>query len=158
MMKSNARKIENLISPVLFAVFALCILFVLLTGAKAYRAVTQRDNAAFDGRTAAQYISTRVHQGDERGMLSAGELDGCSALILTEDVEGVIYRTFVYVYEGYLCELFTAESSGLGAADGEKLFPLESLTFSEKNGVIVAALPDSTLTFALRSGREVPYA
>ena len=81
MMKSNARKIENLISPVLFAVFALCTLFVLLTGAKAYRAVTQRDNAAFDGRTAAQYISTRVHQGDERGMLSAGELDGCSALI-----------------------------------------------------------------------------
>ena len=59
MMKSNSRKIENLVSPLLFAVFAFCILFVLLTGAKTYRTVTQRDNASFDSRIAVQYISTR---------------------------------------------------------------------------------------------------
>lgn len=158
MMKSNARKIENLISPVLFAVFALCILFVLLTGAKAYRAITERDNAAFDSRTAVQYISTRVRQGDGGGMLTAGELNGCSALILTEDVEGETYHTFVYVYEGFLCELFTAANSGLGAADGEKLFPLESLAFTQDGSRITVQLPDTTLTFSLRSGREVPHA
>ncbi len=156
-MKSNARKIENLISPVLFAVFALCILFVLLTGAKAYRTVTARDAAAFDSRTAVQYLSTRVRQGDS-GKLSVGELDGCSALILTEDIEGETYCTFVYVYEGFLCELFTAEESGLGPADGEKLFALESLTASMAGSHITVELPETTLTFALRSGREVPHA
>ena len=158
MMKSNDRKIENLVSPVLFAVFAFCILFVLLTGAKAYRAVTQRDNAAFDSRAAMQYISTRIRSGNEPGMLETGKLDDCSALIITETVDGQCYQTFVYVYEGFLCELFTAQGSGLGAADGEPLFPLTSLTFSEKNDVIVAVLPDTTLTFALRGGREVPHA
>jgi len=158
MIKSNARKIENLVAPLLFAVFAFCILFVLLTGAKAYRTVTERDNAAFDSRTAVQYISTRIRSGDAAGALEVGQLDGCSALILTENIEGETYQTFVYAYEGYLCELFTAEGSGLGAADGEPLFPLTSLSFTEKNGVIVAILPDATLTFALRSGKEVAHA
>ena len=156
MMKSNERKIENLVSPLLFAIFAFCILFVLLTGARAYRAVTERDNAAFDSRTAAQYIATRVRSGDENGMLEVGELDGCSALILSESVEGKTYRTFVYAYEGYLCELFTEEGSGLGASDGEPLFPLESLTFTEDGACVSAALSDTTLTFLLRSNGEVP--
>ena len=156
MMKSNDRKIENLVSPLLFAIFAFCILFVLLTGAQAYRAVTERDNAAFDSRTAAQYIATRIRSADESGMLEVGELDGCSALILSESVEGKTYHTFVYAYEGYLCELFTAEDSGLGAPDGEPLFPLESLTFSEEGDCVSAALSDTTLTFLLRSNGEVP--
>ena len=158
MMKSNSRKIENLVSPLLFAVFAFCILFVLLTGAKTDRTVTERDNTSFDSRTAVQYISTRIRSGDAAGTLTVGQLDGCSALILTENIEDETYQTFVYAYEGYLCELFTAEGSGLGAADGEPLFPLESLAFSEKSGVIMAVLPDSTLTFTLRSGREVAHA
>ena len=158
MKKSNARKIENLVSPVLFAIFAFCILFVLLTGAKTYRAITDRDNAAFHHRTAAQYISTRIRSADAQGALEVGELDGCSALILTEEIEGETYCTFVYAYEGFLCELFTAENSGLGAADGEFLFPLTSLTFLEETDCITAILPDTSLTFALRSGKEVPYA
>ena len=156
MMKSNDRKIENLVSPLLFAIFAFCILFVLLTGAQAYRAVTERDNAAFDSRTAVQYISTRIRSGDESGMLEVGELDGCSALILTERTEGITYCTYVYAYEGYLCELFTAEGSNLGALDGEPLFPLENLTFTQGNNCITAELSDATLTFLLRSNGEVP--
>ncbi len=100
----------------------------------------------------------RIRSGDEQGMLEIGQLDDCSALILTETIEGDTYQTFVYAYEGFLCELFTAQGSGLGAADGEALFPLTSLDFSEEDNCITAILPDTTLTFALRSGEEVPHA
>ena len=51
--------IDGLAALLLFGVFAVCVLAVLLTGADAYRRLTQRDQAAYDRRTCEQYLTTR---------------------------------------------------------------------------------------------------
>ena len=66
---------------IVFAVFAVSVLTVLLTGADLVREVTLRDSRSYDERTAGQYLTTRVRQADRTGAVSVSD-DG--ALILTD--------------------------------------------------------------------------
>ena len=142
MIKSNARKIENLVSPLLFAVFAFCILFVLLTGAKAYRTITERDNAAFDSRTAVQYLSTKVRQAAAPESVEIAEFEGVTALCFSEELNGGTYITRVYCHDGWLKELFTAGDADLLPEDGERIAPLAALEISREGNVLHFAVTD----------------
>ena len=48
---------DGLAALLLFGIFAVCVLMVLLTGANAYRRLTERDQQAYQRRTCAQYLS-----------------------------------------------------------------------------------------------------
>ena len=48
---------DTLLALLLFGLFSVCVLAVLLTGADAYRRLTQRDRLAFDSRTCTQYVA-----------------------------------------------------------------------------------------------------
>ena len=48
--KTIKHHIDGLIALLLFGVFAVCVLAVLLTGAEAYRRLTQRDRARSEER------------------------------------------------------------------------------------------------------------
>ena len=69
-LKRNKSHMEGLIALLLFGVFAACVLSVLLTGAGAYRRLTQRDQTAYSQRTCAQYLATKVRQSPDAQALS----------------------------------------------------------------------------------------
>ena len=94
--------IDGLLALLLFGVFAVCVLAVLLTGARAYRGLTQRDQAAYSRRVCVQYIATRVRQADRAEGVSVEPFGEGDALVLSEDG----YVTRVYHYDGYLMELY----------------------------------------------------
>ena len=52
-------QIDGLIALLLFGVFSVCILAVLLTGADAYRRLTDRDQAALDRKSTRLKSSNR---------------------------------------------------------------------------------------------------
>lgn len=131
MKMKTKRKTDALVVLVLLGVFAVCILSVLLTGAEAYSRLSQRDRESYDRRTAGQYLASRVRQGDRLGGISTEEFGGCPALVLTEEIEGALYETRIYCYDGYLRELFAEKDSGLLPEDGEKVLPAESLLIEE---------------------------
>jgi len=81
---------------VLFAVFALCILAVLLTGAGAYGRLVERQQSAYTERTVPQYIATKVRQADETGAIRIGEFGGVESLELTNEYGGEEYVTRIY--------------------------------------------------------------
>lgn len=149
--------IAGLAALLLFGVFAVCILFVLLTGANRYRQLTLRDQSAYSHRTAAQYITTRVRQVDMVGSLSVGEFGDGDALFITEETDGVEYVTCVYCYGGMLRELFTFADEPFEPEDGEVLFPVQNLELTLNGGLLSAAITDEDgavqkLTLFLRSG------
>lgn len=116
------------------AVFAICLLLVLLTGAEGYAALVRRGEEGYRQRTAAQYISTRVHQAPSGDSVQVGSFHGVSALELRETLDGEEYLTRVYCHDGYLRELFTPETGDFSLCDGEKLIPLaEAAFFREGN-------------------------
>ena len=68
-MREHSRKhdLSSLLVLLLFAVFAVCILSVLLTSADTYRRLSDRDQDSYGRRTSAQYITTKIRQADLRG-------------------------------------------------------------------------------------------
>ena len=145
---------------VLFGVFAGCVLGVLLTGADAYQRLTARGQTAFDERTAAQYLTTRVRQADTAGGVAVGKFAGredIDTLLLEETIDGERYCTRVYCWEGYLCELYGAADEAFSPEDGEKVLELQALSLSLTGGSLQAELtgPDGQtqrVLVRLRSG------
>ena len=148
--------LDGLIALLLFGLFAVCILAVLLTGAKAYRRLTQRDQAAYERRTSVQYIATRVRQADRLGGVTLEPFGDGLALVLP-DGEGFVTR--VYWDGGYIKELYTAIDAELSPPDGENILKSGGLELSLEDGLltVTSTTPDGardTLRLSLRSGEE----
>lgn len=151
--QGTKHQVDGLLMLLLFGMFAVCVLSVLLTGAKAYRGLTDRDGAAYDRRTCVQYIATRVRQGDIEGGVTVEPFGDATALCMTQDG----YVTRVYWYDGYLMELYTSADAELYPEDGERIMPLEGLSFTMEDGLLTAEVGVAggvvdTLRLSLRSG------
>ena len=142
----------------LLAIFAVCILSVLLTGADVFRSIAQRDQLSFDRRTAAQYLATRLQQADRPDSIAVAPFGDITALVCEEEIDGERYLTRVYVYGGYLCELFSHVDAPLLPEDGERIMAMDDLRFQLTDGLVTAAFTDSSgnnisVSVALRSGK-----
>ena len=150
--------IDGLIALLLFGLFAACVLIVLLTGADAYRRLTARDQAAYDRRTCAQYIATRVRQADIAGGIAIEPFGSAQALALKS---GDGYTTRIYCHDGYLMELYAADADfafesgssegGLSPEDGAPIIAAEALALELSGGMLTASVtgPEGTDTLRL---------
>ena len=153
-MKEHTAKLTDLLTVLVFTVFALCVLLVLLTGAGVYRNLVQKGEDSYASRTAAQYVITRVHQAQDVSVEPFGDTD---ALVLREQTEDGVYLTRVYCQGGFLRELYSPESAQLTPGDGETVLPMQKLELSAENGLLTVTLnTDTVLTLCLRTGKELP--
>lgn len=156
MMKKN--HLSSVLVLLVFAVFVVSILMVLLTGADVVQKLNERDRRSYDQRTIIQYITTRMRQGDERGMVEVRQMEGKSVLALGEEIEGIRYETLVYCWDGYLCELFVEAGLDMGLEFGEWILPMQELSFADEGACIRAELTmsdgrEQSVILALRSER-----
>ena len=160
-MKKNGirHSIDALAALLLFGVFAVCILAVLLTGAKAYRRLTLRDQQAYERNTCLQYIATKVRQSDRLGEILVEDFEGSDALVLAA---GQDYSTWIYCRDGWLMELYCYAAERLAPEEGRPLMELEDLSFTLEDGVLTVDLTTpqggtQRLLLSLRSGEgETP--
>lgn len=153
---SKNRSLTGLAALLLLGLFALCTLGVLLQGASVYRRVAAAGSEAYEARTCAQFFATKVRQAPSAAAVSLSDFAG-GALVITEALEGQTCLTRIYCFEGWLMELFTVGEGDFAPADGEKLLPLESLSFRLEGQKLTVILPEDTLQLHLR-GQEVPHA
>lgn len=155
MKKRNVqRHMDGLAALLLFGLFAACVLAVLLTGAGAYRRLTERDRESYEQRSCTQYIATRVRQADRSGGVAVEQFGGVPALRLTDDLG---YVTRVYCWDGYLMELYTSADADLAPEDGERLLMADGFTPSIEDGLLEITVfshggTADTLYLSLRSG------
>jgi hypothetical protein len=136
------RSVSALAALLLLAVFALGILWVLLSGAGAYRRLTQRDAQSYENRTCAQYVVTRLRQAAGAQAVSLSSFGEGDALLITEQVDGQDYVTRIYCYDGWLRELFAADGLDFAPEDGEKVLQASQLSLSREGDLITARLLD----------------
>lgn len=149
-------KITALAALLVFCLFAVCILGVLLAGAGSYRQMTQSGEQVYEARTAAGYLTMRVHQSDRQGAVRVEDFSGIFALVLEENVEGTSYLTRIYCYDGYIRELYSRKDGTFSPEAGEKILPARELTFEMEEDLLTVSvtLDDGsreTLTLLLRS-------
>ena len=148
---------DGLAALLLFGVFAVCVLAVLLTGADAYRRLTQRDQVAFDRRSCVQYIATKVRQADTAGNVAVVEIGGVSSLVMDADQE---YVTYHYCYDGWLWELYTWCGEPPVPGVGQQLVETEQVDWFLEDGLLTIQITtelgeEDTLMLSLRSGEGV---
>ena len=152
--KRLRHRMDGLLALLLFALFAACVLAVLLTGARAYRRLTLRDQASYNTRTCVQYVATRVRQADHAAGVEVAPFGETQALVLGEK-SGFITR--VYWYDGWLMELYSAPDAALSPENGTKLLPADGMEFTLEDGLLTAKITsggrDSLLSLSLRSGK-----
>lgn len=159
MMRQERGKgnMAGLAALLLFGVFAVCVVLVLLTGANAYRGLTERDQSAYSHRTAAQYLTTRVRQADRAGQITVGQFGGEDALLLEEEIDGILFVTRVYYYDGAIRELFSFADETFEPRDGEEILPAQGLKLEQTGPWLTASVvyedgTEQDLTLYLRSG------
>ena len=119
----------------LFGVFAVSALILVTIGADVYQHTVQDMTDNYETRTAVSYVTEKIRQNDitvEDGTSSASvtTLSGEPALMLTQYVDEEAYCTYLYLYNGYLKELFMQQNSYLGGnalEAGTNIMELESL-------------------------------
>lgn len=155
-MKGKKIQMDAPVVLLVFSLFAACVLMVLLTGADAYQRLVERDQTAFDRRSCAQYLATKVRQGDSQGQIwvdTFAEDEGPQCLYLEEDG----YLTQIYCYDGWLRELYAQPDAGLEPQDGEQVLQAQDLELSLKEGLLTLTVTTPqgeriTQQLSLRSG------
>ncbi len=101
-----------------FLICAISLLGMLFVGARTQQKVNQSTEENFYMRTSLLYISNKAKFFQEKGRISVGEFNNNKALFFEEEIDGIKYVTKVYIYDGYLMELFTEKNSDLEADAG----------------------------------------
>ena len=159
--KTNKSYTESLLVLLLFAVLAVCVVAVLLTGAGVYERLTERGQDAYHTRTIPQYVATKVRQADVNGAVSVGAFGGTESLELTEEIDGTRYITRIYCYNGYLRELFGTAAGEFSPEDGEIITEAEEMDFCLEDGALSitvkqkdGAVTEQKLTLRSAKGEE----
>jgi len=149
--------VDGVLALVLLGVFAVCVLLVLMQGARSYERLTLRGQDSYNERTAAQYVVTRIRQADVHGAVSLGEIDNIQTLELRETINGETYVTRVYCCDGYIRELFSAEKYTFEPDAGQYILPAQKLVFMLENGLLTANIVQENgesvqVSISIRSG------
>lgn len=163
--KNTQHNIGAVFVLLMFAVLAACVMAVLLTGAKSYKSIVERDKQRFDSRACLAYIETNLRAADSAGCVSVGGFDGGGAeegdtLHLSEEIDGERYETRIYCFGGYLRELFTQEGADFEPEDGEKVLASKGLELSLDSdaGLLTVTVTGGegcgTETLRIRSGNS----
>lgn len=151
----NFENLESVLTLVLFAVFAGCVLAVLNTGVTTYSAIVERGQDSYDQRALTHLVSTKLRQSEGKGRVTVTKEDGIDVLSLYEQLESNEFVTRIYCYDGWLCELFTFSDMPFKPEDGERLMEATCVGMAEKDGFVTLELLDSdkdpvSVKFSLR--------
>lgn len=134
-MTSN--KIETVFVLLVFCVFVASVLLVLTFSASAYQNMIYISRDGQDERILLSYVRTKIRNTDSAGGISVGDFHGLPALILREDFGGNIFLSYIYLYDGWLRELFHEAGQDFMPEAGLPVIRAGSLYFDElENGLI----------------------
>lgn len=118
----------------LFCLFAASALIVVLIGSGVYKNTTAHMEENFATRTALSYVAEKVRQHDTAGGVTLLEEGDGGVLVLTDTVNDGTYETYIYAYDGCLCELVIKEGTGFSREQGEQILKVDTFSLEAKPG------------------------
>ena len=100
----------------------------------------------------------KIRQADAEGAVSIGTFEGNPALILSSEVNGIVYHTYIYEYHGMLKELMERSDISLSASAGQDILAMERFEITAVNDHLVQCTmknpEENTISFyiCIRSG------
>lgn len=137
--------VDMLFVLTLFAVFAVSASLLIAFGASIYEHTIDSMDEHYNLSTASAFITEKLHQHDEAGSVAIGSFGDGDALVLTEVYGGKQYSNYIYIYDGYLKELFTAADVTLSPESGVNILPVKEFNVrKDSEGLVSISLSDSS--------------
>ncbi len=136
MTAERGRGLSRVLTLFLLLLFAVSAFLTAVFGVNMYRSISGDSDANYALRASMAYVSGKVRALDSEGFLSAEQIGGVDVLVLSETIEGFDYNTYIYIYEGKLCELFVDEGFGFDPAAGTPLVEVERFSFDVGGGAL----------------------
>ena len=141
-MTPKKHRVGTLAALIVGLLFAQCLLLTVLFGVRSYRAVTTSTDHSYARRVALSYLTQRVRAYDGQGTISVGKFEDLDALCFYETADGQTYQTILYVYDGWMRELYTAVGEAFTPADGTPLIETQALSLSRDGSLLHIMLTD----------------
>ena len=90
------------------------------------------EESNYGSRTCLSYVTEKIRQSDTDGGVETGTFDGIPCLILRQNFGDQAYATYLYSYEGQLCELFVQEGADVHAPDGQRILEVNNFNITEQ--------------------------
>ncbi len=91
----------------------------------------------FNTRTSLSYVVEKIRQADAEGAVSIGTFEGNPVVILSSEVNGIEYHTYIYEYQGMLKELMERSDISLSASAGQDILAMERFEITAVNDHLV---------------------
>lgn len=113
---------------VLLGLFALMSTLMVLLGAQMYRGTVDKTTENNESRVLNAYVRSMVRAQDTRGNVRVEKNGDADCLALYEDIDGEMYVTWIYLYDGQLYEQFTDAGYEFNPASGSPICPANSFS------------------------------
>lgn len=111
---------------VLLGLFALMSTLLVLLGALMYNGTVSTTAKNNEDRVLSAYVRSMVRSQDAADSVRVEKGDGGDRLALYEDIDGDMYVTWIYQYDGYLYEQFTEADRAFDPEEGTAICPADS--------------------------------
>lgn len=136
------KPLGSVFALILLCIFAVGSLLLVVLGANVYKNISQNVDSNFQFRTTLSYITTKVRQNDDMNSIKVVEKQGASALVL-ESFDGVeASETWIYEYEGSLCEVYVSKGTEFSLEDGLAIIPSYGLEMVLEEDILTITVAD----------------
>lgn len=129
--KEKKHMIDIIFPIALFFVFAVSALIAILFAANLYQSAAGRAREHYTTNVSLSYIREKIRQNDAEGAVSIGTLEGTDSLILRQNLEGNLYTTYIYEYEGVLRELFIKDGAVPSLESGKDIIDVSGFSMKK---------------------------
>lgn len=136
--KRLSETVSSAASMTLFLLFAVCCLIIIAVAASAYGRINENYESSFNSAAAVRYITNKLRACENSEIVSETEI------LLSNDG----YSTVIYHKNGRVYERAFGSGQTPAFEGGEEMFRAESLTVTEKEGVITVTASDGNNSFA----------
>lgn len=143
MIKQKNHVVDLLFSLALFCVFAASALIIVIMGADVYQKSVNDMNRNSTIRTSLSYLSEKIHQNDAENGIRIDQLNDLPSLVLIQNLNGETYETWIYAYDGMLCEIMTDLENGFTPEEGQPILEIGSFSLEQNGSRIILTVSDT---------------
>ena len=115
----------------LFCVFAAAAFILIMIGIHAYQTTVTSMQDTYSTRTAISYVAEKLRQNDTVGSVSLGEVEGRTALVLSDEINGTTYLTYIYADDETLYELTVREGMTATLSLGDPILDVRDFAIAD---------------------------
>ena len=156
-MGKKKHSVNMMFTILLLGIFAMAAIFVAVMGAKVYANSADKMQANFDTRTSIVYLSEKIRT-NPGGDYAIKDIDGTTALVLTEEINDNIFESWIFVANDRLSEITIKQGDQVLPSSAQQIMDLKSLDVVMRDGgveiTVVTVAGDVNTTFISgRTGR-----